>query len=919
MTTSASPADPQATPAAQADVVPTVSAPSGDSDPRPRNTRLGALLVALGSLSSFALMCIDKQLTAGPLLGAVAISLAALGVLELCGLLRALPSDEVVLPRLFGAKAGEPAYLAPRITVPVALVIVLLGRLALGPGALFVPLVLAHVVLLLSAIRRPALFVFAVSSLLLLPMLGQYGLWDPWETHYGEVAREILARDDWVTLWWAQDEWFRSKPVFIFWIEALAWGALAIPFGPDTNPGHPEWALRLPHYLLSMGALMSAYALMARVFGRRAGIISTLVLATTPYFFFLSHQAITDMPFVATMTTAMALFGLAVEADPDAPLKSYRIGRFAVSWKGLLLAGFVLAALPQALYLITRNLTFVTADLGFFAHKDEFLFGSAGNSAIPGNPVHRLRGPYLKALYYQPFAQGLLWLAGLAYLIRAIKRQRDAGTLAMFGFYLFCSFAWMAKGIPGFALPGLIAALYLFATRRWILLTSGRLRVGLGVLTIAVTGLPWYVAMYGRLGPFFTDRLLIHDHINRLASGVHGDTGSIQYFLQQLGYGMFPWFGLAPVGLVAYRLLKPASDDAQGTAGRERRTAILLALWMTASFALFNAMMTKFHHYIFPAVPPLSLLIGLALERVMGDSTADIRKERWAIALSWLAPVPLVIGIAGLYGNVRGVIPEGVATAQNATWMAENGLPTAVSALLVSVGAALLYFALQLLGAFQDKSLRAAPANASVGAALLASAFLTAFAARDLAWVTHGKPAGQERLIDLFVYNYERPFPEYLDYHPALTGFAVAAFVLIVVASVARLRKVGIYALLGVSFWFAIWGLDVHMVDLSPHWGQRELIKRYYEERHDNKEPLIAWQMNWKGENLYTGNRAHVYVDLDNKAVEKWMTEHSGSQAFFVLEHSRLGNFKRMLGKRRVEELSTLRENNKFLLVRTYL
>ena len=53
----------------------------------------------------------------------------------------------------------------------------------------------------------------------MLPMLGQYGLWDPWETHYGEVSREILSRNDWITLWWAQDEWFRSKPIFIFWSE----------------------------------------------------------------------------------------------------------------------------------------------------------------------------------------------------------------------------------------------------------------------------------------------------------------------------------------------------------------------------------------------------------------------------------------------------------------------------------------------------------------------------------------------------------------------------------------------------------------------------------------------------------------------------------------------------------------------------
>ena len=895
---------------------PSPSASGAARAPRPHSLKLGIGLTALGSAASFVMMSSDQQLVSGPLWGAIAIFVAACGVLELCGLLRALPDDEALAPRLFAPLPDEAAYCAPRVTVPVALAITALGLLVLGPWAMFWPLVLAHLVLLASALRRPALFAYVASSLILLPMLGQYGLWDPWETHYGEVAREILARDDWITLWWAQDEWFRSKPIFIFWIEALFWGALGIPFAPDANPAYPEWAIRLPHYFLAMGALMASYSLVARMFGRRAGVIATLVLATTPYFFFLSHQAITDMPFVSTMTMALALFGLAVEDDARVEVKSYRLGKLHVSWQTALISAFVLVALPQALYLISRNVTLVTADFGFWLHKDEFLFGSAGNSAVPGNPVHRMRGPYLRAIYYQPFVQGLLWIAGLYALVRALRKARDEGTLAIFGFYLFCSFAWMAKGIPGFGLPGLIAALYLVATMRFSLLGSGRLRIGMGVLTIAVTGLPWYVAMYGRLGPFFTDRLLIHDHINRLASGVHGDTGSIQYFLGQLGYGMFPWIGLAPLGLVAYRLLAPTGDEQKL---RERRTAILLALWMTASFALFNAMITKFHHYIFPAVPPLALLVGILLERLLATKWSGTRNERVGVLLAALAPVPLILAFGGIYGDVRGVIPEGVAAAHAAVWMAEQAFPPVLVIALVALGGGLLYAAYRALRTGAAEAPHGTFGNAAIGAGLLAGAVLTGFAGRDLAWVTNGKPAGQERLIDLFVYNYERPFPEHLDYHPALTGFAIAAFVALLIASSAKLRSIGVYALLGTSFWFAVWSLDVYIVDLSPHWGQRELMKRYYEERRSPDEVLIAWQMNWKGENIYTGNRVHVYVDLDNKAVEKWMSENKGKRAYFVLEHSRLGNFKRMLGARRVEELTKVRENNKFLLVRAEL
>ena len=77
--------------------------------------------------------------------------------------------------------------------------------------------------------------------------------------------------------------------------------------------------------------------------------------------------------------------------------------------------------------------------------------------------------------------------------------------------------------------------------------------------------MPWYVAMYVRHGAAFTDRLLIHDHINRLTSGVHGDNGSIQYFIWQLGYGVFPWIALVPAALGSWLL-----DPRRHASGRGR-------------------------------------------------------------------------------------------------------------------------------------------------------------------------------------------------------------------------------------------------------------------------------------------------------------------------------------------------------------
>jgi len=196
---------------------------------------------------------------------------------------------------------------------------------------------------------------------------------------------------------------------------------------------------------------------------------------------------------------------------------------------------------------------------------------------------------------------------------------------------------------------------------------------------------------------------------------------------------------------------------------------------------------------------------------------------------------------------------------------------------------------------------------------------LVAFVGRDLSWVTDARPQGYERLIHLFVYNYGRPWPEELDYRPILTGFAVVTGVVVALATFRALRPAVLPALVGVAMAFTVWTLDVYIIDLTPHWGQRELVKRYYEERATEAEPLVAYQMNWKGENFYSGNRISVFVDLDNKKIREWIAEHRGTRAFFMLEHGRLNGFRGLLPGREVREITTKRDCNKFLLVEATL
>jgi 4-amino-4-deoxy-L-arabinose transferase-like glycosyltransferase len=789
--------------------------------------------------------------------------------------------------------------LSPMTAAGLALAVLVGGAAIGGYEQLPIVIVLALLCWVPPALRRPGLLVMVVICALYLPLLGTTSLWDPWETHYAEVAREILARNDWISLWWAQDKWFWSKPVLLFWMEALTMGFLGVDFLPDANPAHPEWALRIPALVMALAALGTIHATIRRYFGPRAGALAALVVATMPQFFFISHQAITDVPLVAGVVIACCCLLLAMHEESGREATVFQVGRHKVSFQHAVLFAIVLLVLPQAVYLISRNFSWVES-YGLVAHPDRFLYGSAGNLDIPGNPSPRDQTPRVAGIGGQPFVQGILWLAMLCGLAMIIRKERHARPLLMYAFYFSCAVAFMAKGLLGLAIPGAAALFYLIASGRWPLLGNGELRVSTGVLIITAVSLPWYLAMVVRHGPAFTNRLLIHDHINRLATGVHGDQGTVEYFLSQIGYAMFPWIALIPAALmVGFGIRSGAERDAR------HQTVLFLAMWLLSSFVLFSAMVTKYHHYILPAIIPAGILVGIALDAWWGP------KRMAATVLAAGAGLCLIAGFAWLAGDPRGVLPAGAPQVED--WVLRQAQPMRAWA-LISLGAVLAVLARWDLAKAETK-LAPSTWSVSLGVALLLGACVVAFVGRDLSWATSARPQGNERLIHLFVYNYGRLWPEHLDYRAIVVGFAIAAGVTTAAAAFRYWRPVATRSLVSVAVVFCAWGLNIYMVDLSDHWGVRSLAQRYYADRESPDEPLVAWQMNWKGENFYTGNRVYVFAETDNKRIREWLEQNEGRRVYFVLEHKRLAKFKKLVPGREIHELSTKRDNNKFLLV----
>ena len=411
------------------------------------------------------------------------------------------------------------------------------------------------------------------------PGLGSFGLWDPWEVHYGAVGWGFMERGDWISPWWGsywtapgesmEGSYFFSKPVLLLWMmgigmEWFGYGPFGIRFGVAT---------------LATLAVVSVYLMGSRVFSRRVGVLMSFTLVTSPFFAMLGRQAQTEIPFVAPMTIALSFFLMGAFGKD----RNQRADK--LTWT--LFAAFIaLVTVPQ-LHTITVGQMTWKAHL----HPVEAFF---------------CYGPTQLGIY-------ALGLGGVA-LSLVLSKQQTRGQVYLLTFYAFVGLATMGKGILGFALPGAIIFLYLLVSREWRMLA--RLEIPRGVVLTLCVGMPWYGAMlarHGGIGGAWWQRFIVHDHFKRLASGVHQtDTGSFEHFIRWLGYGLFPWGSFVPA-IIA----RAVGGDAGGQRDDKDRARLFLFLWFATAFTLFTLSSTKFHHYIFPAVPAIALLAALFLDDML--------------------------------------------------------------------------------------------------------------------------------------------------------------------------------------------------------------------------------------------------------------------------------------------------------------
>ena len=129
--------------------------------------------------------------------------------------------------------------------------------------------------------RGPLFLLLALGGVLFFLNLAGTDLGNPDEPRYAQVAREMVRSGQWVVPH-LDAQVYDQKPPLFFWLI----GGFGIVIGAVN-----EWAARLPSAVSSTLVLLFTYLFGARLFGRRAGLLAGLVLATSALFVIMARKA----------------------------------------------------------------------------------------------------------------------------------------------------------------------------------------------------------------------------------------------------------------------------------------------------------------------------------------------------------------------------------------------------------------------------------------------------------------------------------------------------------------------------------------------------------------------------------------------------------------------------------------------------
>jgi 4-amino-4-deoxy-L-arabinose transferase-like glycosyltransferase len=197
-----------------------------------------------------------------------------------------------------------------------------------------------------NAVLIDIILLVSLGALLIMPFMGARPLANPDEGRYMNIPREMLATGDWVTPRLNGVKYF-EKPVFFYWMEAVS----------QSLFGTTEFAGRLVPFLLGLLGIIGVYLAGFKLYDRRTGLYSALILLTSTLYFVFSNMILLDLAVSVFLSLGLFMFYAGFNTQPSYKRRLLFYGTSAFLALAVLTKGLMALAIPGLIIPIWLSIT----------------------------------------------------------------------------------------------------------------------------------------------------------------------------------------------------------------------------------------------------------------------------------------------------------------------------------------------------------------------------------------------------------------------------------------------------------------------------------------------------------------------------------------------------------------------------------
>ncbi len=208
---------------------------------------------------------------------------------------------------------------------------------------------------------------------------------------------------------------------------------------------------------------------------------------------------------------------------------------------------------------------------------------------------------------------------------------------------LAAGLGFLTKGPLAVVLPAIVLLPIWLRERRSTAagLTRPALRVSeiaIAAVLFAISGLPWYVAMWLKHGTPYLQSFFVADNLERFATTRYNDARAVWYYVPILFGGLLPWTIFLFV--LPWRALRDIMQRRRRLTDVEWR----LLIWTIAPLLLFTASVGKQPRYILPVLPPIAMMLGAGIaNRVAASANRAAARELTIATLTTAAMLAVMV------------------------------------------------------------------------------------------------------------------------------------------------------------------------------------------------------------------------------------------------------------------------------------